>query len=65
MREYVVAPPSVAEDVEQLRTWLARALAHVSALPPKVKKAATKTVKVARGKSTGGTKGKSSRAKRN
>ena len=35
MREYVVLPRTVLEEAAQLRSWLARATAYASTLPPK------------------------------
>lgn len=38
MREYVVLPRSVLDDAAQLRSWLSRATAYASSLPPKLPK---------------------------
>src|SRR2546425_3427341 len=51
MREYVVAPGSVADSTMQLRTWLERARHFAAALPPKqTARKATKARKNAKGK---------------
>lgn len=43
MREYVVLPPSIVTDSGKLAGWMAKALAHVGALPVKSRKPAKPT----------------------
>lgn len=38
MREYVVLPPTVLEDVATTAAWVRRGAEHTAALPPKQKK---------------------------
>ena len=38
MKEYVVVPPSLLNNIMQLEDWIKKSLAYVSGLPPKVKK---------------------------
>ncbi len=38
MKEYVVVPPRILEDSEQISKWVRKSLSYVSSLPPKVKK---------------------------
>jgi hypothetical protein len=38
MKEYVVVPPQLLINDEQLEHWIKRSLAYVSGLPPKTKK---------------------------
>jgi TfoX/Sxy family transcriptional regulator of competence genes len=40
MREYIMLPPKVLADPKAITRWMARALAHVQAMPPKAKKPA-------------------------
>jgi TfoX/Sxy family transcriptional regulator of competence genes len=42
MKQWVVVPPAVVSSPARLTTWLARALAHGRALPPKTRNAGTR-----------------------
>jgi TfoX/Sxy family transcriptional regulator of competence genes len=42
MREYVVVPPAILGDRDQLKLWVGKALKYAAALPVKVKKGAPK-----------------------
>lgn len=43
IREYVVVPDRILKNVEKLEEWIKKSLAHVSGLPPKLKKKRKKT----------------------
>jgi TfoX/Sxy family transcriptional regulator of competence genes len=43
MTGYVLAPPSIVEQPEQIRAWLQRAFDYAAALPPKAMKASRST----------------------
>jgi TfoX/Sxy family transcriptional regulator of competence genes len=38
MKEYVVVPPTVLADADQLESWLEKSLAYAKSLPPKERK---------------------------
>ncbi len=52
MREYVVVPPSMHEDVDELQRWIDRAFAFGLALPAKTPKLATRGRAAAAGSAT-------------
>jgi TfoX/Sxy family transcriptional regulator of competence genes len=35
MKEYVIVPPAIVDDVAELRAWMREAIAHTASLPPK------------------------------